>query len=38
MLHLLLPVIALFACPDCNVDLQIISLDPAKVDLAPEAE
>jgi alpha-aminoadipate/glutamate carrier protein LysW len=26
-------------CPDCGVDLEIISLDPAAVDLAPmEAE
>jgi len=25
----------IIVCPDCGVDLEIVSLDPAKVDLAP---
>ena len=25
-------------CPDCGVDLEVISLDPAQVDLAPMEE
>ena len=28
----------LLSCPDCGVDLEIISLDPVKVDLAPEVD
>jgi alpha-aminoadipate/glutamate carrier protein LysW len=29
----------IIVCPDCGVDLEVISLEPAKVDLAPmEAE
>ncbi|MBZ0295007.1 MAG: lysine biosynthesis protein LysW [Anaerolineae bacterium] len=28
----------LIACPDCGVELEIISLDPLEVDLAPEVE
>ena len=25
----------IIVCPDCGVDLEVISLDPPKVDLAP---
>lgn len=25
-------------CPDCGVDLEVISLDPVRLDLAPEVE
>ncbi|HEY3311410.1 MAG TPA: lysine biosynthesis protein LysW [Anaerolineales bacterium] len=25
----------IIVCPDCGVDLEIVSLNPAKVDLAP---
>lgn len=25
-------------CPDCGVDLEVVSLDPAKLDLAPMEE
>lgn len=28
----------LISCPDCGVELEIISLDPAEVELAPEVE
>ncbi len=28
----------LIMCPDCGTELEIISLDPAEVDLAPEVE
>ena len=28
----------IIVCSDCGVDLEIISLDPAKVDLAPMEE
>lgn len=28
----------LIACPDCGVELEIISLEPLTVDLAPEVE
>ncbi len=28
----------LLACPDCGVELEIISLDPLEIDLAPEVE
>lgn len=28
----------LIACPDCGAELEIISLDPLEVDLAPEVE
>jgi alpha-aminoadipate/glutamate carrier protein LysW len=26
------------ACPDCGVELEVISLDPIMVDVAPEVE
>lgn len=25
-------------CPDCGVELEVVSLDPLEVDLAPEVE
>jgi alpha-aminoadipate carrier protein LysW len=25
----------ILVCPDCGVDLEVVSLDPAKVELAP---
>lgn len=25
-------------CPDCGVELEVISLDPPKIDLAPQEE
>jgi alpha-aminoadipate/glutamate carrier protein LysW len=25
----------IIVCPDCGIDLEVISVDPAKVDLAP---
>ncbi len=28
----------LIACPDCGPELEVISLDPLEVDLAPEIE
>lgn len=28
----------IIVCPDCGVDLEVISLDPAKVDMAPMEE
>ena len=28
----------IIVCPDCGVELEVISLDPIKVDLAPEVE
>lgn len=28
----------LLACPDCGVELEIISLDPVLLDIAPETE
>lgn len=28
----------LIACPDCGTELEIISLDPLELDLAPEVE
>lgn len=28
----------IIVCPDCGVDLEIISLDPAKVEMAPMEE
>jgi alpha-aminoadipate carrier protein LysW len=28
----------LIVCPDCGVELEIISLDPLQVELAPEVE
>ncbi|RMG80371.1 MAG: lysine biosynthesis protein LysW [Chloroflexi bacterium] len=28
----------LIACPDCGAELEIISLDPLELDLAPEVE
>lgn len=28
----------LIACPDCGAELEIISLDPIELDLAPEVE
>lgn len=28
----------LISCPDCGVELEVISLDPLELDLAPEVE
>lgn len=28
----------IIVCPDCGVDLEVISLDPAKVEMAPMEE
>ena len=28
----------ILVCPDCGVDLEVMSLDPAQVDLAPMEE
>lgn len=28
----------IIVCPDCGVDLEVVSLDPAQVDLAPMEE
>lgn len=28
----------LISCPDCGVELEIVSLDPIQVELAPEVE
>ncbi|MCB9449799.1 MAG: lysine biosynthesis protein LysW [Anaerolineaceae bacterium] len=28
----------IIACPDCGVELEVISLQPLEVDLAPEVE
>ena len=28
----------IFVCPDCGVDLEIMSLDPPQVDIAPMEE
>ena len=28
----------IIVCPDCGVELEVIGLDPAEVDLAPEVE
>lgn len=28
----------IFQCPDCGVELEVISLDPPTLDLAPEEE
>jgi alpha-aminoadipate carrier protein LysW len=28
----------LIVCPDCGTELEIVSLNPAEVDLAPEVE
>ncbi len=28
----------LISCPDCGAELEIISLDPLEIDLAPEVE
>ncbi len=28
----------LVPCPDCGVDLEVVSLDPQEVELAPEIE
>lgn len=28
----------LLSCPDCGVELEVISLEPLEIDLAPEVE
>jgi alpha-aminoadipate carrier protein LysW len=28
----------IIVCPDCGVDLEVVSLDPAQIDLAPMEE
>ena len=28
----------IFVCPDCGVELEVMSIDPIELDLAPEVE